>query len=122
LLPAAALLVALVILVQHFKAFDLPTALLAFGCVAFAVACKHSFLLTGSVVVFVGLVAAIRVQRFRLALLVLGGCFIVLAVPVFARNFVFYGDPISPFLERWRPGGEPAIIAFARHFREESIV
>ena len=75
LLPAAALTIALVILVQRFKMFDLPTALLAFGCAAFAMASKHSFLLTGSVVVFVGLVAAVRAQRLPLALLVLAGCF-----------------------------------------------
>jgi hypothetical protein len=118
LLPAAALTVALVICVQRFKRFDPPTALLAFGCAAFAMASKHSFLLTGSVVVFVGLVAAVRAQRLRLALLALTGCVAMLAVPVFARNFVFYGDPISPLLERWRPGGDPAVISFARHLRE----
>jgi hypothetical protein len=113
LLPAAALTVALVIVVQHFKTFNLPIALLAFSCAAFAVACKHSYLLTASVVVFVGLLAAIQAQRFRLSLLVLGCCFTVLAVPIFARNFFFYGDPISPFLERWRPSSDPALIAFA---------
>jgi hypothetical protein len=117
LLPAAALTVALVLLVQRFKMFDPPTALLAFGCAAFAMASKHSFLLTGSVVVFIGLLAAVRAQRLRLALLALAGCFALLAVPVFARNFVFYGDPISPLLERWRPGGDPAIIAFAELLR-----
>jgi hypothetical protein len=114
LLPVAALTVALVMLVQRCKIFDPPTALLAFGCVAFAMASKHSFLLTGSVVVFVGLVAAVQAQRLRLALLVLASCFSIFAVPVFARNFVFYGDPISPLLERWRPGGDPALIAYAQ--------
>jgi hypothetical protein len=114
LLPVAALTVALIILVQRFKMFNPPTALLAFGCAAFAMANKHSFLLTGSVVVFVGLVAAVRAQRLRLALLVLAGCFSIFAMPVFARNFVFYGDPISPLLEQWRPDGDPAVIAYAQ--------
>jgi Protein of unknown function (DUF1420) len=114
LLPAAALTVALVILIQRFKMFDLSTALLAFGCAAFAMASKHSFLLTGSVVVLIGLVAAVQAQRLGLALLVLGGCFAMLAAPVFARNLNFYGDPISPLLERWRPDGDPALIAYAQ--------
>jgi hypothetical protein len=118
LLPAAALTVALVILIQRFKMFDPQTALLAFGCAAFAVACKHSFLLPGSVVALIGVVAAVRAQRLRLALLALAGCIAILVVPILARNFVFYGDPISPFLERWRPGGDPAIIAFAEGLRE----
>jgi hypothetical protein len=119
LLPAAALTVAIVILIKHFKTFNLSTALVAFGCAAFAMASKHSFLLTGTVVVFVGLLAAVRAQRFPLAILVLAGCFAILTVPVFARNFVFYGDPISPLLERWRPGGNPAISAVAAGLREE---
>jgi hypothetical protein len=116
LLPAAALTVALVILVQRFKMLDPRTALLAFGCTAFATASKHSFLLPGSVVGLIGLVAAVRARRLRLALLALAACFAMLAAPVFARNFVFYGDPISPFLERWRPGGDPAVSAYAQRY------
>jgi Protein of unknown function (DUF1420) len=119
LLPVAALTVALVILIKRFKTFDPLTALLAFGCAAFTMANKHSFLLTGSVVVFVGLVAAVRGQRLGLGLLVLASCFLILAVPVFARNFVFYGDPLSPLLEAWRPNGDPAVIAYAQQYLRE---
>jgi Protein of unknown function (DUF1420) len=114
LLPAAGLTVALVILIQRFKTLDLSTALLAFGCAAFAMASKHSFLLTGSVVVFVGLIAAVRSQRLGLGLLLTAACVSILAVPVFARNFFFYGDPLSPLLERWRPDGDAAVIAYAQ--------
>jgi hypothetical protein len=119
LLPAAALTIALILLVRRGERFDPPTALLAFGCTAFAIASKHSFLLTGSVVVLVGLVAAVRAQRLPLALAALMGCVTLIAVPVFARNFAFYGDPLSPLLERWRPGGDPTLIAFAEHLRAE---
>ena len=119
LLPAAALTVALVILIKRFKTFDLSTALLAFGCAGFAMVSKHSFLLTGTVVLFVGLLAAVRTQRLGLAFLVLGGCFAIFAVPVFARNFVFYGDPLSPLLERWRPGGNPTLIRVAAALRDK---
>jgi hypothetical protein len=31
------------------------------------------------------------------------------------RNLVFYGDPLSPLLERWKTGGDPAVIAFAQY-------
>ena len=117
LFPAAALTTALVIIVQRFRMFDLTTALLAFGCAAFAMASKHSCLLPGGVVVFLGLVAAVRAQRLRIAFWALAGCFAVLVIPVLARNFVFYGDPLSPLLERWRPGGDPAVIAFAQSLR-----
>jgi hypothetical protein len=119
LLPAAALTVALVIIIKRFNSFDLITALLAFGCAAFAMVSKHSFLLTGIVVVFIGLLAAVRLRRLRLALAVLACCFAIIAVPVFARTFVFYGDPLSLLLERWRPDGNPALIRVAAALRDK---
>jgi hypothetical protein len=119
LLPAAGLTVALVILIQRFKMLDLRSACLAFGCAAFAMASKHSFLLTGSVVVLTGLIAAVRGGRLVSAAAVFVCCFVVFAAPVFARNFVFYGDPLSPLLEGWRPNGDPALIAYAQQSLRE---
>jgi hypothetical protein len=119
LLPVAALTASLVILVQRYKMFDGMTAILAFGCAAFAMASKHSFLLTGSVVVFIGLFAAIRARRLPSAVLALACWFVVLAGPVFARNFVFYGDPLSPLLERWRPDADPALITYTQQLLRE---
>jgi Protein of unknown function (DUF1420) len=120
LLPAAALTVALVIIVQRFKTLNPASALLVFGCAAFAMATKHSFLLSGAVVVLFGLIAAIRAHRLGFCIIVLGSCMAVFALPVFARNFAFYGDPISPLLERWRPNHDPAIMAFAEQLRSWS--
>jgi hypothetical protein len=119
LLPVAALTVALVIVVRNFKTFDLATAILTFGCAAFAMASKHSFLLTGSMVVLMGLIAAVRSERLAWAAAVFVCCFVVLAAPVFIRNLVFYGDPVSPLLERWRPGGDPALVEFAERYLRE---
>jgi hypothetical protein len=118
MLPAAGLTVALVLLVDRRRQFDSRTALLGFGCVAFAAGNKYSFLLSASVVGLVGLYVASRAGRLRAALLILIACGACLAAPVFARNLVFYGDPLSPLLERWRPGGDPAVIAFAQHLRQ----
>jgi Protein of unknown function (DUF1420) len=69
------------------------------------------------VVVLLGLVVAFRAKQFGSAVLVLAFWFTVMVLPVLARNFVFYGDPISPFLERWRPDADPTIVAFAEYLR-----
>ena len=119
LLPVAALTVGSGYSRPRFKTFDLATAVLTFGCAAFAMASKHSFLLTGSVVVLIGLIAAVQSERLASAAAVFVCCFVVLAAPVFARNFVFYGDPLSPLLERWRPGGDPALVEFAERYLRE---
>jgi uncharacterized protein DUF1420 len=122
MLPAAGLTVALVLVVDRKRLFDLHTALLVFGCAAFAAGSKHSFLLSASVVGLVGLYVAHRVGRLLPALCILMACGVCLTAPVFARNLVFYGDPLSPMLERWKPDGDPAVIAFAQHLREFSEV
>jgi uncharacterized protein DUF1420 len=120
MLPAAGLTVALVLVVDRKRLFDLHTALLVFGCVAFAAGSKYSFLLSASVVGLLGLYVAHCAGRLCAALGILIACGVCLAAPVFARNLVFYGDPLSPLLERWKPDGDPAVIAFAQYLREWS--
>src|SRR5262249_8469060 len=120
LLPAAGLTVALVLVVERGRQFDPRTALLVFGCVAFAAGSKYFFLLSARVVGVLGLFAAPPAWRFLAAVVRLMACGACLAAPVFARNLVFYGDPLSPMLERWKPGGDPAVIAFAQYLRQWS--
>jgi len=38
----------------------------------------------------------------------------IIVLPVYLRNFLFYGDPLSPFLERLNPNPNPIVIAFAQ--------
>ena len=72
-------------------------------------ASKHAYLLTGSVVVLIGWSLRSRRERLASAAAVLVCCFVMLAAPIFVRNLYFYGDPLSPLLERWRPDGDPAL-------------
>jgi Protein of unknown function (DUF1420) len=117
LFPSAGLTLALVLVFNRFDKFDRKTAVLVFGCVSFAIGSKYSFLLPASVIVFIALIAAFRAKQFSSAVLLLALSFSLMALPVFARNVVFYGDPISPLLERWRAGADPGVIAFAEHLR-----
>jgi hypothetical protein len=116
--PVAGLTIALVLLVAHARRFDYRTALLVFGCAAFAAGCKYSFLLSAGVVVLFGLFVAQQAGKLLTALGIFIACSACMAAPVFARNLVFYGDPLSPLLEHWKTGGDPAVMAFARYLRE----
>jgi len=117
LLPSAATTIALVLAVRRFSDFRAADALLAFGCAAFAAASKVSFILSVGFVVLVGLAAARRSGRLGVALCIGAAVFAVLLVPVLARNLAFYGDPLSPFLERFHRTPDPAVLAFARYLR-----
>jgi hypothetical protein len=117
LFPAAGLTVALVLVVDRLRRFDYTTALWVFGCAAFAAGSRYTFLMSASVVVLIGLYVAYRAGKLLSALLILITCGTFIAAPVFARNLAFYGDPLSPMLERWKTDGDPGVIAFAEFLR-----
>lgn len=117
MLPIAATTIALILVARNFRAINPLTLILALGSVFFAVSCRYTFLLTGSVVVVAGLWAAYRARLLGLALGVCLAAYLLLAFPVHWQNFLFYGDPISPFLERFKPGGDATVISFASYLR-----
>jgi len=118
MLASAASTVAIFLIAQRFRDMDRITLLLSFGCVMFAVACKSSYMATGAMVLAAGLLAARRADLVPWAV---GAClvtYLILVSPGNVQNWVFYGDPLSPFLERFRAHGDPAVIRFAEFYRD----
>lgn len=118
LLATAATTVAIVLIARRFRDLDRSTLLLSFGCALFAIACKYSFMATGAIVLAVGLLAARRAGLLPWAV---GTClvaYLILVFPGNVQNWIFYGDPLSPFLERFRAHGDPAVIRFAAFYRD----
>ncbi len=113
LLPTAATTFALILIVRRLKELDAARLTLAFGAVAFAISCKYSFLFSGVVILAFGLWDAYRARRLAGALAIAAIALALLAAPVYARNWSFYGDPVSPFLERFRQHPDPVIVALA---------
>ena len=113
LLPAAATTLALSIMLRRAENFEVPQMTLAFGAVAFAIGCKYSFLFSGAVLFMFGLWIARRARRLPAAVAIVAITVGLLAAPVYVRNWSFYGDPLSPFLERFRSHPDPALLTFA---------
>ncbi len=120
MLPTAATTIALLLLAERFRALDAKTLVVALSCVFFAISCKYSFILTGGVLVGVALLAAYRVRLLGLTLGLCFAAYMVLVFPVHWHNLVFYGDPISPFLERFKTVSDPVVLRFATHIRSYS--
>ncbi|HVR02704.1 MAG TPA: DUF1420 family protein [Polyangia bacterium] len=118
MLPAAATTVALVLAVRRFENFGPADALLAFACAAFALSSKISFILTAGFAVLIGLFAARKSGHFGVAFAIAAAAIILAWVPLLARNSFFFGDPISPFLERFRSRPDLGMLAFATHLRD----
>ena len=114
--PAAAIVVALILLAGN-PALDRRELLVGMLLLASAIASKYSMLLTGGVVILYGLHRARRHRLVGFASLALIVSMALFAGPIYLRNLAFYGDPLSPFLERFLPDGEMKIIAFAMYLR-----
>jgi hypothetical protein len=121
LMPTASSTIALALFVSHrrtaFSLIDLGTLWLMFGCISFAIACKYSFI-PGGVALTILIVGSLRRSGWALkALLVWFATFVVIVLPVYVRNLQFYGDPLSPVFEAFRPGADPVIRTFSWYLR-----
>ena len=82
MLPIAATTIAIIVIGRNFRGIAPMPLILAVGLVFFAVACRYSFILTGSVVLAAGLLAAQRARRLGLALGISLAAYLLLAFPV----------------------------------------
>lgn len=113
MLPTAAATIGLILLAERFRAMDAKTLILALSCGFFAIACKYSFILTGGVLVGVALLAAYRTRLLGLSVGICLAAYMVFVFPVHWHNLVFYGDPVSPLLERFKTVSDPVVLRFA---------
>jgi hypothetical protein len=121
LLPAVAMAVAFALLVTPGNSRRIW---LASACGLFAAGCKASFLLDG-VALFelaLGWLVPRAGGKRRDLVYALSLCSVFLLMPLLARNLSFYGDPLTPMLERFRGEGDPAVVAFATHLRRFGAV
>ncbi len=124
MLPVAATSIALTMIVRRFRSIDPVTMVLAFGGAFFAMSCKYSFILSGSIVVGTGLIAAHKSKRLDIALWITLAGLLIFFFPICLQKHLFYGDPISPLLERFFTHGQVSVIAFANYlksYRDSSI-
>jgi Protein of unknown function (DUF1420) len=69
------------------------------------------------VVLATGMIAARSSGRLRSAIVIASVAILLLPMQVWMRNFIFYGDPISPFLERFKAVADPDVVDFAGFLR-----
>lgn len=122
LLPSAALVLAVVLLVTRFSVLKISEATVVSGLIAFAAASKLSFLLSAAVIAVALLFAALKRGHFASTVIILTGVSALALAPILYRNWGFFGDPMSPFLERFRATPDPAVVTFAKFLRVAGIV
>jgi Protein of unknown function (DUF1420) len=120
LLPAAAMVLALVLLLDRFSSLDIPTTIVVSSAIALPMASKYSFLITGAAMTAFLLVAGFRSRRalrtLIIAAIVIGGSL----APQLVRNWSYYGDPLSPFFEKWSVAPDRSLLWYANYVRFSS--
>ena len=113
LLPTAANTIALALIARQYHSFDKRELALAFSCIFFAMACKYSFILTGGILLAAGMVAAYKARQMLFSTAMAMLFYLISFFPLNLQKFLFYGDPLSPFLERFLPNSDPAVVRIA---------
>ena len=127
LLPAAANTLALALLWKRSNTNSTsswwPHVLLMFFCLMYAAACKYSFVPSAAVLSLLITWKTYQREGIRSlpSILTIGLCgFAALVLPVWLRNFSFYGDRFSPILEVFRGEPAPAVTSFSSYLRDFS--
>ena len=121
LLPSAATAFAVASIVVHRRtafAHATPAAVwIILTATGFAVGSKYSFIPAGAAIVLLLLWSLRRTPLLGTAIVAGTTIFVVMVLPVYVRNYLYYGDPLSPILERVVGGADPVVITFSWYLR-----
>ena len=118
LFPSAALVFGVLLLLKNRENYDRKIFLFSMVSILFAISNKYSFLIAGMVAIIVSIVIAKKNKDIKFALLVIFLLFMLINFPLYLRNYLFYGDPLSPLFENFKSSPDIDVLDYARHIRE----
>ena len=117
LFPGVCLVISCIILVKTEKITPREIIAIAF-LVSCAIASKYSMILGGSIAILVTLIRCFKQDQGKIAIVCFFLCLAFLAGPNWIRNFLFYGDPLSPLLAQFVYDADSPVIDFMQVLRE----
>jgi hypothetical protein len=98
-----------------------PYAILFWAVLTFAVGIKYSFIISAAAILLLVILKEGWGKHLLRTMLTGGGIFLLFNAPVYVFKAFRFGDPVSPLLERFRPGPDPVVLSlqqFLHDFRE----
>ena len=117
MLPTAANLIGLILIARKYTHIEKRILFVSLSCVFFAISCKYSFILTGGIIIVVGIVAGRKNIGIGWTIGITVLAYVFLFFPHNLQKLVFYGDPLSPLLERFFENGKPEILTLMERMR-----
>lgn len=121
LMPGVAVVVAGLVAIDARGDLRPGDALLSAGALFAGVACKYSLILPGAAAGCLFLAAGRRSRNVFQSVLVAAAAFAIMGLPLYLANWFTYGDPLTPFLERFRAEPNTSVVALAAYLREAGV-
>lgn len=118
LFPSAALVLGILTLLKNRENYDRKIFLFAMVCILFSISNKYSFLIAGTIAVILSIIIAKKNNDIKFALLTIFLLFMFFDFPLYLRNYLFYGDPLSPMLEFLKSNPDKDVLSFSNKLRE----
>jgi hypothetical protein len=114
LLPSSLMFCSFLILfyikkITNFKILFIMSSIL------FSIGCKISYVFPGLSIVVVLLVKTFYQKKILNLFFITFILFTIILAPLYFRNFIYYGDPISPILEKFKINSDQSLINFLNY-------
>ena len=107
----------LVLISRYLKFPSKKTLLILTLSLSFLVTLKHSFIISGALITSILILIAYKKKQIYYFLFSGLIFFLIFSFPYFFKNYLFYGDPISPLLEIYKVNYNQDIVNFAESIK-----
>ena len=117
LIGSAAIISALVLILERDETTP-ATLLLALGSLFFCMSLKYSFYIVGSGVFILICSRSLSARLWKHCIIYTIACYALFLLPIHLRNFLSYGDPLSPLLlSLFKPDANEHLFTFYTHLK-----
>jgi len=117
LFPSAVMFFGFTIFLKNTINLTAKIYLISLLFICYGIACKYSFIIAGFIFIIFIMLTSIKKNMFPLFVMT---CFIsvlIILVPIYLRNYIYFGDPLSPILEFTKSDPDSLILRFAKSIR-----
>jgi len=119
--PNIAVLLSILLISENLTFKNLNYSLTAITLLCFIITFKYSFLISLFSIFFITLILNIKNRYFYKSILFSVPIFFFVSFPHFYKNYIFFNDPISPFLEKFKFDPDPIITLFAEVLKSDTM-
>jgi hypothetical protein len=120
LAPNIAVILSILLISENLTFKNLNCSLSAFTLLFFSITFKYSFLINAFSIFIIVFILNVKNRYFYKSILFSIPIFFLISFPHFFKNYIFFSDPISPFLENLKSNPDPIVNSFAQVLKSDT--